>query len=59
MRGRKLIKGFLLYKLLKRVPGFPLIPVVPAALLFGAFATAVRALLRVRRLERQVATTPA
>ena len=35
-RTRKLIKGLVLLKLLRRVPGFPLIPAVPAALLFGA-----------------------
>jgi len=56
---RKLIKGFVLYKLLKKVPGFPLIPAVPAALLVGAFMTALRALFRVRRLERRVAASAA
>jgi hypothetical protein len=55
MRTRKLIKGLVLFKLLRRLPGFPLIPAVPAALLFGAFAAALRALIRVRRLERRVA----
>jgi len=59
MRRNKLIKGLVLYKLLRRLPGFPLIPLVPAALLFGSFATALRALFRVRRLERRVVTTPA
>ena len=59
MRTKKLIKGLVLLKLLRRLPGFPLIPAVPAALLFGAFATALRALFRVRRLEQRVAATPA
>jgi hypothetical protein len=59
MRTRKLIKGLVLFKLLRRLPGFPLIPAIPAALLFGAFAASLRALFRVRRLERRVAGTPA
>jgi hypothetical protein len=58
-RTRKLIKGLVILKLLRRLPGFPLIPAVPAALLFGAFATSLRALVRVRRLERRVAATAA
>ena len=33
MRRNKLIKGLVLYKLLRRLPGFPLIPLVPAVLL--------------------------
>jgi hypothetical protein len=58
MKG-KLIKGFVLYKLLKRLPGFPLIPAVPAALLFGSFFASLRALFRVRRLERRMAASAA
>jgi len=58
MRTRKLIKGLVLFKLLRRLPGFPLIPVVPAVLLFGAFAASMRALFRVRRLEQRVAAPP-
>ncbi|HEY6476198.1 MAG TPA: hypothetical protein VI456_06415 [Polyangia bacterium] len=39
-----------------RVPLFPLIPLVPMALFVGSFVTAIRALMRVRRLERRLAT---
>jgi hypothetical protein len=64
MRRAKIIKGFLLYRLLKRlplkkIPFFPLIPIAPGALLLGSFVTAVRALRRVKRLEQRVAATPA
>lgn len=38
----------------KRVPLFPLIPLVPM-MVVGSLVTAIRALVRVRRLERQVA----
>jgi len=38
-----------------RIPLFPLIPVVPLALMIGSLATAVRALVRVRRLEHRLA----
>ncbi|HXU80580.1 MAG TPA: hypothetical protein VN914_04245 [Polyangia bacterium] len=40
---------------LKNIPLFPLIPLVPAALLVGSLVTSIRALVRVRRLERQQA----
>jgi hypothetical protein len=43
----------------KRVPLFPLIPVLPVALLAAALSTSIRALVRVRRLERRLAATPA
>ncbi|HLK92277.1 MAG TPA: hypothetical protein VKZ18_20450 [Polyangia bacterium] len=39
-----------------KVPFFPLVPLVPMALFIGTFVTSVRALLRVRRLERRLAT---
>jgi hypothetical protein len=39
-----------------KVPLFPLIPIVPMALMIGSLATAIRALIRVRRLEDQLAT---
>jgi hypothetical protein len=39
-----------------RVPFFPLIPLVPMALFVGTFVTAIRALVRVRRIERRLAT---
>jgi hypothetical protein len=38
---------------IKKVPFFPLIPLVPAALLAGSLATAIRALVRVKNLERR------
>jgi hypothetical protein len=41
-------------KMMNRVPFFPLIPIVPAALLIGSLATAIGALVRVRRLEREL-----
>ena len=59
MRRGKIIKGFLLYRILKRLPFFPFIPIAPGALLIGSFITAFRALRRVERLEQQVAATPA
>jgi hypothetical protein len=37
------------------MPFFPVIPFVPAALVLGSLVTAIRALVRVRRLERRVA----
>jgi hypothetical protein len=42
-------------KMMKRIPLFPVIPVVPVAILFGSLATAIHALLRVRRVERRMA----
>jgi hypothetical protein len=39
---------------IKNVPFFPAIPLVPAALLVGSLVTAISALVRVRRLERQM-----
>jgi hypothetical protein len=38
------------------VPLFPFIPLLPMALFVGAFVTSIRALMRVRRLERRLAT---
>lgn len=58
MRRSKL-KRLIVFKLLRRLPGFPLIPVLPAAMLISAFATSLQALFRVRRLERRAAGTPA
>jgi hypothetical protein len=43
-------------KNLRNVPFFPLIPIVPAALLVGSLATAIRALIRVKNLERRFAS---
>jgi hypothetical protein len=40
-------------KTLKRIPFFPVIPLLPAALLIGSLATAISALRRVRGLERE------
>jgi len=41
-------------KTIKNIPLFPLIPLLPAALLIGSLVTAIKALLRVRELEREV-----
>jgi len=48
MRSRKTIT-------IKNVPLFPLIPIVPAALLVGSLAAAIGALRRVKNLERRFA----
>jgi len=40
---------------IKDVPGFPVIPFVPAAIVVGSMVLSLRALLRVRRLERRLA----
>jgi hypothetical protein len=40
---------------MRNLPYFPVIPFVPLALFVGAFATSIRALVRVRRLERRLA----
>jgi hypothetical protein len=58
MRRGKIIKAYVLYRLLKKLPLFPLIPIAPAALLFGSLMTSIRALVRVKRLERNLATNP-
>jgi hypothetical protein len=47
MRSRKTV--------IRKVPFFPFVPLVPAALLVGSLATAIRALVRVKKLERQFA----
>ncbi|HTB61598.1 MAG TPA: hypothetical protein VLC06_27230 [Polyangia bacterium] len=39
----------------RKVSLFPWIPLVPMTLMVGSFVTAVRALLRVRRLEHRLA----
>ena len=59
MRRGKIIKGFLLYRILKRLPLFPFIPIAPGAMLVGSFVNSLRALRRVKRLEEKVAATPA
>jgi hypothetical protein len=41
-------------KTIRDVPLFPLIPLLPAAILIGSLATAVNALVRVRRLEQRL-----
>jgi hypothetical protein len=38
------------------IPFFPIVPLVPAALLIGSLATAIGALVRVRKLERRLAS---
>ena len=44
---------------LRRLALFPMISLLPLALVAGALAIALEALLRVRRLERRVARAPA
>jgi hypothetical protein len=39
------------------IPLFPMIPLVPLALMGGSLAIAIRALVRVRRLENAIAPT--
>jgi hypothetical protein len=43
-------------KSIKKIPFFPFVPLVPAALLVGSLATSIRALVGVRRLEKKLAT---
>jgi len=45
-------------KTIKAIPLFPLIPLVPAALMIGSLVIAIRALVRVRRLERRLDAAP-
>jgi hypothetical protein len=59
MRRGRIVKGYVLYRLLKKLPLFPLIPLAPGALLVGSFVTAFRALRRVKRLEQRVAASAA
>jgi hypothetical protein len=58
-RGRRVLKAYVLYRLMKKMPLFPLIPLAPAALVFGSLMTSLRALARVRRLERRLPATAA
>jgi hypothetical protein len=58
MRVRKAIKTLVLFKLLKRLPLFPLIPLAPAALVIGSLLTSIRALGRVKNLERRLGGAP-
>ena len=44
-----------LQKTVQRFRFFPFIPLVPMALMTGSLATAIRALVRVRRLEHRLA----
>jgi hypothetical protein len=43
---------------IKKVPLFPVIPFVPAALFIGSLAASFSALARVRRLERRLSASP-
>jgi hypothetical protein len=54
---RNVLKKLLLYRLIRKLPFFPLIPLGPAALLIGTFFTSLRALGRVKRLEQRLAST--
>lgn len=42
-------------KSIKDVPLFPVIPILPTALLVGSLYVSIRALIRVKRLERRLA----
>lgn len=42
-------------KSIKDVPLFPVIPILPTALVVGSLFVSIRALIRVRRLERRLA----
>ena len=57
MRRGNILKKLLLFRLIRRLPFFPLIPVGPVALLIGSLVASLRALGRVRRLERRMAST--
>jgi hypothetical protein len=57
MRRGDIIKKLLLFRLIRRLPFFPLIPLGPAALIIGSLFASMRALGRVRRLERRLAST--
>ena len=61
MRRGKIIKGFLLYRILKRLPFFPFIPIFRRAVLpIWLFRHRLpRALRRVKRPRAKVAATPA
>jgi len=41
---------------IKNLPFFPFFPLVPIAVIACSFAASIRALMRVRRLERRMAT---
>ncbi|HEY2731965.1 MAG TPA: hypothetical protein VGK52_18615 [Polyangia bacterium] len=43
------------FRSIRNMPFFPVIPILPAALLVVSMATSIRALLRTRRLERRLA----
>jgi hypothetical protein len=57
MRRGNIIKKLLLFRLIRKLPFFPLIPLGPAALLVGSFVVSIRALGRVKRLEQRLAAT--
>jgi hypothetical protein len=42
-------------KSIKDVPLFPVVPIVPAAILVGSVIVSLSALIRVRRLEKRLA----
>jgi hypothetical protein len=45
-------------KSVRDIPLFPLVPIVPALLLVGSLVIAIRALVRVNRLERRLNAAP-
>ena len=58
MRRGDILKKLLLFRLIRKLPFFPLIPLGPAAaLLIGSLFASLRALVRVKRLERRLAST--
>jgi len=59
MRRGKIIKGLVLFKLLRKLPLFPLIPIAPAALIFGSLITSLRLHARVKRLEQRLPASAA
>jgi hypothetical protein len=57
MRRRNIIKKLLLFRLIRKLPFFPVIPLGPVALIIGSYVASIRALGRVKRLEQRLATT--
>ena len=45
-------------KTVSDVPGFPLIPFVPMAIVVGSLIASIRALVLVRRIQRMLAEPP-
>ena len=56
--AKEMLMSFGRMKGLKNVPLFPVIPLVPIALMVGSLVIAFRALAGVRRLERRMNAAP-